>query len=135
MSAYATISLYNPQQAYRAIQEIWKHAKSLLMAGHRLVIELKPETRSLEQNARLWAMLSDVAEQVDWYGRKLAAEDWKHVFSASLRKLDVVPNIEGTGFVALGLSTSKMTKAELSDLMELISAFGAERGVVFKEQA
>jgi hypothetical protein len=135
MSSYATIALHNPQQAYQAVQEIWKHAKSLLMAGHRLVIELKPETRSLEQNARLWAMLSDVAEQVDWYGRKLAAEDWKHVFSASLRKLDVVPNIEGTGFVALGLSTSKMTKAELSDLMELISAFGAERGVVFKEQA
>jgi hypothetical protein len=82
----------------------------------------------------MWAMLTDVSRQVEWYGKRLTPEDWKHVFSSSLRKLDVVPNIEGTGFVALGLSTSKMTKRELGDLMELIEAFGAERGVTFKEQ-
>ena len=96
-------------------------------------VSVRPATRSLEQNARLWAMLNDVASQVEWYGKKLDSEDWKHVFSASLRKLSVVPNIDGTGFVALGLSTSKMTKRELGDLMELISAFGAERGVVWTE--
>jgi hypothetical protein len=44
-----------------------------------------------------------------------------------------VPNLDGTGFVALGLSTSRMSKRELSDLMELISAFGAERGVEWTE--
>lgn len=97
------------------------------------VVTVKPPTRSLEQNARLWAMLNDVAKQVEWYGKKLDAEDWKHVFSASLRKLAVVPNIDGTGFVALGLSTSKMTKAELGDLMTLIEVFGSERGVVWSE--
>jgi hypothetical protein len=47
----------------------------------------------------------------------------------------VVPNIEGTGFVALGLSTSRMTKGEMSDLMELIAAFGAERGVAWSDPA
>jgi hypothetical protein len=96
-------------------------------------VQVKPPTRTLDQNARLWAMLGDVSRQVDWYGKKLDAEDWKHVFSASLRKLAVVPNIDGTGFVALGLSTSKMTKAELGDLMTLIEAFGAERGVEWSE--
>lgn len=90
-------------------------------------------TRTLEQNARMWACLGDIARQVDWYGKRLSAEDWKHVFSSSLRKLDVVPNLDGTGFVALGLSTSRMSKRELSDLMELISAFGAERGVEWSE--
>lgn len=97
------------------------------------IVTVKPPTRSLEQNARLWAMLNDVARQVEWYGKRLDAEDWKHVFSASLRKLAVVPNIDGTGFVALGLSTSKMTKSELGDLMTLIEAFGSERGVVWSE--
>lgn len=51
--------------------------------------------------------------------------------TAGLRKMDVVPNIEGTGFVALGQSTSSMSKRELSDLLELIYSFGARHGVEF----
>lgn len=98
-------------------------------------VTISEPTRTLEQNSRLWASLADVSEQVNWYGKKLAPEDWKHVFTASLRKLEVVPNLDGTGFVALGTSTSKMSKREISDLLELIYAFGAERGVVFGDNA
>jgi len=100
-------------------------------AAQGIVVTFAEPTRSGEQNAKLWACLSDVANQVEWYGRKLSPEDWKHLFSSSLKKLEVVPNLESTGFVALGLSTSKMTKREMSDLIELIHAFGAERGVIF----
>lgn len=89
--------------------------------------------RSLESNARMWAMLGDVARQVVWYGKKLEPEDWKHVFSSSLRRLEVVPNLDGTGFVALGASTSSMSVREMSDMIELIAAFGAERDVVWSE--
>lgn len=94
------------------------------------VVRIGPPTRSLEANAAMWSALTDVSEQVEWYGRKLTPENWKHVFTASLKKQDVVPGLHGD-FVVLGLSTSKMTKAEMSDLIELIHAFGAERGVVF----
>lgn len=87
------------------------------------------------QNAKLWGMLHDISEQVEWYGRKLSADDWKNVFSASLRKLDVVPNLESNGFVALGLSTSKMGKREFANLIELITAFGSERNVKWSEVA
>lgn len=90
--------------------------------------------RTSDQNARLWASLTEVSRQVEWYGKRLTPEDWKHVFSASLRKLQVVPNLDGTGFVALGLSTSRMSKRELSDLLELVYSFGAERGVVFADE-
>jgi len=93
------------------------------------VVRVSPATRNLEQNAALWAMLTDVSKQVCWHGRYLDPESWKHIFSSSLKKQDVVPNLEGTGFVVLGQSTSSMTKREFSDLLELISAFGAERGV------
>ena len=89
--------------------------------------------RNLEQNARMWAMLSDVAQQVEWYGKRLTAEDWKHVFTASLRKLEVVPNLDGTGFVALGMSTSRMSVREMRDLIELMFAFGAERDVEWSD--
>ncbi len=135
MSDRMTIVLFNPSQAKPRLEEAWKWVKAMLFAGHRLVLEIRPATRTTEQNARMWAMLADVSRQVEWYGKRLTSEDWKHVFTASLRKLAVVPNLDGTGFVALGLSTSRMTKAEMSDLIELMFAFGAERGVRWSDPA
>lgn len=38
-----------------------------------------------------------------------------------------------TGFVALGQRTSTMSKGTFSELVELIFAFGAERGVRWSE--
>lgn len=132
MSERLSVRCWEPCQAQKALTvTLWPHLKAMLLAGHRMVVEVKPETRSLEANARMWAMLTEISEQVDWYGKKLSPEDWKHVFTASLRRLDVVPNLDGTGFVALGLSTSKMSRREMAELQELMEAFGAEKGVLF----
>lgn len=92
--------------------------------GYAVIV--KPPTRNLEQNALLWALLADVSEQVVWHGRKLEPEAWKHIFTSSLKRQDVVPGLDG-GFVVLGLSTSQMSKAEFSDLIELIHAFKAQQ--------
>lgn len=132
MAERITMSLYNAQQAHQAIQTAWQHAKGWLMAGdQRLTLEIRPEKRSDAQNRRLWAMLADIAAQVEWHGKKLGAEDWKAIFTASLRSMNVVPNLDNTGFVVLGQSTSRMTKAEMCELQELMEAFGAEKGVKF----
>jgi hypothetical protein len=101
-------------------------------SGH--VVKISPPTRTLDQNAALWASLNDVSAQVVWHGRKLDAESWKNVFTASLSKQDVVPNLDGTGFVVLGQSTSKMTRQQMSDLIDLIHAFGAENLVKWSDQ-
>lgn len=95
-------------------------------------VEFKHTRRTTDQNARMWGMLSDIATQVSWHGMKLKAADWKLVFLDALRQeLRIVPNISGNGFVSLGRSSSDLSKTEMSDLQELIAAFGAERGVVF----
>lgn len=133
MAERITMSLYNAQQAHQAIQTAWQHAKGWLMAGdQRLTLEIRPEKRSDAQNRRLWAMLADISAQVEWHGKKLGAEDWKAIFTASLRSMNVVPNLDNTGFVVLGQSTSRMTKAEMCELQELMEAFGVQRGVQFK---
>jgi hypothetical protein len=119
--------LSHPEARRRAAQHCMEAAEGLM-------VTFAEPTRTIEQNARLWASLTDVSNQVDWYGKRLTPADWKNVFSASLRKLQVVPNLDGTGFVALGMSTSRMTKGELSELLELIYAFGAERGVEFMDE-
>ncbi len=81
----------------------------------------------------MWAMLSDIAAQTDWHGNKLNPDEWKDLLSAGLVQSKVVPNLTGNGFVILGQKTSKLSKSQFAALIELITAFGIERGVVFTE--
>lgn len=98
-------------------------------------IEFKAPKRTLPQNARMWAMLTDVAEQVPWHGVRLTADDWKLIFLDGLKhELRLVPNLNGNGFVNLGRSTSDLSKAEFSDLLEIIHEWGARNGVVFHSE-
>lgn len=97
-------------------------------------IEFKAAKRTLPQNDRMWAMLTDVAQQLPWHGVKLRPDDWKLIFLDALkRELRMVPNLEGTGFVNLGRSSSDLTKEEMTGMIELMFAFGTEHGVVFKD--
>lgn len=108
------------------IKQRAQHAILQAPEGH--VVTIKPATRSLEQNALLWPLLQDVSKQVEWYGQHLTDEEWKDVFSASLKKQKAVPGIDG-GFVVCGQRTSTMNKADFSELIELIYAFGTQQGV------
>lgn len=127
------ITLHDPQQGNAAINALWRTLKPILADGKRLVLKVEPEKRSSLQNKLLWAALTDVSQQVEWHGQKLEPGEWKDVFTAALKRQKVVPGLEG-GFVVLGSSTSRMSKAEFSELCELIFAFGSERGVVFRDQ-
>jgi hypothetical protein len=98
-------------------------------------VEFKGSKRTLPQNDRMWAMLTDVATQLPWHGMKLSPDDWKLIFLDALkRELRMVPNLDGNGFVNLSRSSSDLSKSEMSDLQELISAFGAQHGVKFHER-
>lgn len=109
-------------------------AKSAIdMAPDNWCVELKRKTRTLDQNAKLWALLGDVSNQVDWYGNRLTADEWKDVFTAALKRQKTVPGVDG-GFVVLGAHTSRMDKKEFSDLIEVIYAFGAEHGVEWSDK-
>ena len=102
-------------------------------------IEFKASKRSLPQNDRMWAMLTDVATQLLWHGTRLAPEDWKLVFLDALKRsqkeaLRIVPNTDGTGFVNLSTSSSDLSKDEMTDLIEIIFEFGTRHGVTFHDQ-
>ena len=97
-------------------------------------VEFKSPLRSTDQNAKMWACLTDIACQVPWHGLKLTADDWKLIFLDALKaEMRLVPNINGNGFVNLGRSSSDLGKDEMSDLIELILAFGAQHGVTFHD--
>ena len=102
-------------------------------ADHPMMVQIKEKTRNQEQNSLMWVLLGQLAQKTTWHGMRLSAEEFKDLLSAGLVKSKVVPNIEGNGFVILGQRTSKMTKKDFSELIELIYAFGAQNGVVFDE--
>lgn len=110
-------------------------AASLIMrapAGTRC--EFKASKRSLPQNDRMWAMLTDIARQLPWHGLTLKPDDWKLIFLDGLkRELRAVPNLDGTGFVNIGRSSSDLTKQEMTDLMTIIEEFGTRHGVRFHD--
>ena len=123
----ALIVVNNPAERMRAASLVER-----VPFGTR--VEFKAAKRTLDQNSRMWAMLTDVAQQLPWHGQKLRPNDWKLIFLDALkREVRIVPNLEGTGFVNLGRSSSDLTKEEMGDLMELISEFGARHGVKFHD--
>lgn len=98
-------------------------------------VEFKAPKRSLPQNDRFWASLTDLADQLSWHGQKLSATDWKHLILASLKQeMRLVPNLDNNGFVNLGRSSSDLTKEEMTCALEIIYAFGAQHGVVFQRE-
>lgn len=105
--------------------------------GVRMTIEPFEETRTNEQNDKMWAMLTDVSRQVPWVlngkEQKLTPEQWKDIFTAALvQETNIAPGING-GFVMLGRRTSRMRKKQFVELIELIYAFGADKSVVWSD--
>ena len=91
--------------------------------------------RSVAQSDKMWAALDDFAKQATLYGQRYSKDDWKLIFMHALgRELRMAPALDGKGFVPIGTSSSKLSIRNMSDLIELIHAEGAARGVVFKDQ-
>lgn len=94
-------------------------------------MELRKQKRTDAQNRRLWAMLNDIARarpQIN--GIQMSADDWKCVLMHSLdRELRMVPALDGQGFVPLGYRSSRLNKQQMSDLLELITAYASREGI------
>jgi hypothetical protein len=107
--------------------------------GEEFEINAKPwkDKRSLASNKKMWACLSDIASKVEWpiNGRMqlISTDDWKDIISSGLKQEARIAEGIGGGFVMLGQRTSKMTIAQMSEMIELIYAFGAGYGVVWSE--
>jgi hypothetical protein len=118
--------LFSKRQRQAAIEAV----KS---APEHYIVEIKPRSRSLDQNAMLWRLLTIASKSVPWtvngVETMLTPEDWKDIFTASLHQENrIAKGIRG-GFVILGRSTSKMSISQMTELIEFIYQFLAEQGV------
>lgn len=93
------------------------------------VVNVKPPRRSLDQNAKLWAMLSDISRAKP-DGRSLTPDVWKSLFLHSLdHSIRFEMALDGQGMVPVGFRTSRMTKDQMADLITFIDEYGARHGV------
>lgn len=98
-------------------------------------VELKAAKRSLSQNDRMWAMLSDIATQKEHNGRKYTPDQWKVLMMhACGREVQFLPGLDGKTFLPWGQSSSDLSKEEMTALIDFMAAWGAENGVVFHDQ-
>jgi hypothetical protein len=115
-------------QARKVFTDVWNVVCAEIDAGRWLYLELKSDTRSLASNAMMWSCLTDISKQIVWHDNKLSPEEWKDVLSAALKKQKIVPGIEG-GIVMLGSRTSKMTRKEMTEMIETCHFFGDQNQV------
>lgn len=102
-------------------------------ADYGIEVIFRERTRTDDQNKKMHAMLTDIADQVDWHGQKLHKDDWKDWFMHALKRAMFVPDEEG-GMVPVGMSTSRLRLSEMADLITLIEEFGERHGVVWRNE-
>lgn len=133
-----TLKLWSPTQAAKDLPGVWAWIKAMLIAGHRLVLEVRPQTRSDAQNKLLHAMLGDIARQVDWAGKKRDTDTWKRLLTAAWLRargesVELLPALDGHGVDVVFRHTSKLTRAECSELCEFVMAWCAEHDVTLRD--
>jgi hypothetical protein len=109
-----------------------KLAELAFKAPHGSVGNIRPATRTSDQNAKMWAMLSDIARAKP-EGRDLTTDKWKALFMDAIGiPADWEPGING-GVVNVGYRSSRLTKEQMSDMIEQMYSYGAEHGVEWTE--
>ena len=97
------------------------------------VMTVKPPRRTVDQNALLWAMLTEISAAKP-EGREMTPDIWKAVFMHALdhaQRFEMA--LDGKGMVPVGFRSSKLSKAQMSDLIELIQEYAARHGIELQE--
>lgn len=98
-------------------------------------VDLKEPKRTPAQNDRMWAMLTDIAAQAMLGGKRFTSDQWKVIFlHARGQEIQLLPSLDGQSFVPWGQSSSDLSVAEMTGLIELMFKFGAEHGVQFQDE-
>jgi hypothetical protein len=133
-------NLDDQAQAASLMQHLWPKVKEALAAGKKLTLEIKPASKSREQEEKYHAIIGDIAKQAQHMGAKWDSEDWKRLLvqefckEKGLSAGKVIPNLSGDGIVQLGLQTRNFTKEQASEFVEFLLAWCANNGIALNEK-
>ena len=104
--------------------------------GHEVFI--KEPRRNTLQNALLHGLISDVVKaRFQWAGQTWDIDSWRAIFASAYAKavnlpVQTIPGLEGE-FVAIRPSTARMSKSELSALIEYVTAFCVQNNIPIRD--
>ena len=133
------IQIHNSKQGVSQMRQLWATMKEALDGGAALVVSVKLQSRSVEQNSMFHSIISQVSAQAEHAGSKWDAESWKRLlvdayFAEKNERVGrVVPNLTGDGIVQLGEQTRKFTKLQASEFTEFCMAWAAQNGVTIND--
>lgn len=140
MNEKLIIQCWGPVQAHKAMTgQLWPMLKSMLMAGHRMTLELRPASKSREAEEKYHSIIGEVAKQAQHLGAMWSADDWKRLLlDAFARETGrthgkVIPNLDKTGVVEVGIQSRKFSKADASEFIEWLYAWAVNNGVTLSD--
>lgn len=122
--AKRTIKLNTPADKQRAIAAI-------MQAPFGYIAAIGEETRTDEQNRKMWPMIKDMREQIEAMGRFTPNDTKLRLLNALGTEMRFLPELDGAGMFPVGQSSSTLTKTQFSLLIEVMLGHGAKHGVVW----
>jgi len=91
------------------------------------------DVRSIPQNSKLHAMITELSKVRQWAGEWLSVEDWKRLIIAAYCRANqmpakLYPALDGQGFDVVYRRTSRMGKKEMIQVIDWLAAWCAEQG-------
>ena len=134
-------NLEDQAQATSLMKHIWPKVKEALAAGTKLTLEIKPASKSRDQEEKYHAIIGDIAKQAQHMGAKWDAEDWKrllvdqYVKDQGLNGSKIIPSLDGAGIVQLGVQTRKFTKEQASEFVAFLICWCDQNGIELNDDS
>jgi len=105
------------------------------MAGADFVVNIREPNRNTDQNAKMWAMISDVS-RAKVEGRHWTTDTWKAAFMNALGyQCQFESALDGSGVFPIGMKSSALSVREMSDLIMVIQEYGDRHGIEWHERS
>ena len=107
-------------------------AREVMCLPDGFEVIMRAPTRNADQNAKMWAMLSDIAKAKP-EGRSHSTEVWKCLFMHGLGyEVGFQVGLNGEPF-PVGFRSSRLSKSQMADLITFIAEYGDRHGVRWSE--
>ena len=126
------------EQAQALMSNLWPKVREALVYGKKLTIEIKAQSKSRDTEKLYHELIGQIAKQAQHLGAKWSAEDFKRLLvdqfvrEIGLAGGKVIPNLDGTGILQLGIQTRNFTQEQGSQFIEWLYAWGATNGITFE---
>jgi hypothetical protein len=122
------------------MKHIWPKVKEALAAGRKLTLEIKPASKSRDQEEKYHAIIGDIAKQAQHMGAKWDAETWKRLLvDKYVREIGltskIMANLDNDGLVQLGFQTRKFTKEQASEFVSFLICWCDQNGIELNDDS